>query len=197
MAICTAIALSYGVRAYGKRAEADLWTKWGGTPTTVALRHRSDANPHLRAKARDQIQAVTGMGLPSREMEQTDPDRADRMIEGAVRSFLQRIRTQPQAKTLHREVSYYGFQRNLFGVRHLGRLIATLGAAVAGFGVAYAFLSGTEVEAWIASLVVNVGLSWFWWLRVSEAEVRTAATTYTQRLLEVGASLSQVPSAAP
>src|SRR2546425_593492 len=42
----------------GRNREARLFALWGGKPTTLALRHRGNPNPVLRARQHQQIRAV-------------------------------------------------------------------------------------------------------------------------------------------
>jgi hypothetical protein len=67
-------------RDLGKERQADLFKKWGGTPTTQLLSHRSSTlNPHTLARYHEALRQLRpDLALPrSKEAEIADPSTAD------------------------------------------------------------------------------------------------------------------------
>ncbi len=168
------------VRDRGKRVEEKLFQDWGGRPTTLRLRHRGEMNPtrlrrlHLRLEA-----LVPGIKIPSVAGEAADPNRADVIYEICVEELKRRTR---EDALVFAENCNYGFRRNLYGLKPLGLISASLGATLPMVVV----LSGRA--AWSAEVYWSVLLGAVslpaWLVAIRSGWVRQAAEDYTTRLLE-------------
>ena len=117
-------ALSILVGNLGRHAQQSLWESWGGAPTTRMLRTRDPAvNTVQREIWRQAVEAYTGVSLLSAENETRDPNRADEAIMAAVGQIklLGQDSRFPLVKT---ENTHYGYERNIYGFRWVGRLIS-------------------------------------------------------------------------
>jgi len=185
------------VRRVGRRIESDLWRSWGGPPTTALLRTRSvAANATLRDTWRRGIEQLTHVALLPPAAEVKEPDRADELLEAAVRQVLH-LGQDDRYPLLKKENAQYGFERNFYGIRWISRGIAT--ACVAALAVSLIVgpdsLGGQDVSksALVAGLVFDglflVGMLFL----PSESRTREAADRYANQLLQavVGESRRQ------
>jgi hypothetical protein len=119
-----AYALSTLVGHLGRRAQVGLWSRWGGPPTARFLRLREAApNPVQRGAWRRAIEAVTGVTLLSASAEADDPILADNTISVAV-DQARRLGQDTRHPLVTTENIQYGFERNLYGFRWVGRAIS-------------------------------------------------------------------------
>lgn len=115
-------------RERGKYIENGLFQLWGGKPTTVLLRHRDkriDRLTKLRLHKR-LSEKVTGIRMPTPEEEAKDTEEADRIYNSAVTWLRNNTRNSAQFPCLCEENISYGFRRNLFGLKRIGLVIATI-----------------------------------------------------------------------
>jgi hypothetical protein len=83
---------------------------------------------------RKAAEKVSGVTLASRATEARNPQKADEAIDAAVARLRQVTRGEQQFTLLQAENRSYGFQRNFYGIRWIGRLVALAGILViAGF----------------------------------------------------------------
>lgn len=178
------------VRERGLQAERQLWTAWGGPPTTMLLRDRPDSSARHR-RHRHLVEAATGLPLPTLRDQQDDPGDADEQIAQAVaelRSLTRDCDRHPLVFVANRD---YGLARNLFALRWHGRVVATaalLTAVIAGLGSLTGEWAHQAPQLLIALLASSTLL--IVWLRFpSEARVRAAADRYATHLLDATVTL--------
>jgi hypothetical protein len=115
-------------RTRGRACEKRLIIKWGGLPTTKALRHMDGPEDRELSHRRTQLELLTGHALPSMAMEKKDPSGADRQYASVVRTAIARMgRESVGAERLQKENTSYGFRRNLRGLRGLGITLVLVG----------------------------------------------------------------------
>jgi hypothetical protein len=197
--ICLAggpVLLAAYVRSRGLAAQKELWTAWGGPPTTRALRTRETAtNPVRRDAWRSAIEAVTKMPLLSPSAEDADPVRADDTIEVAVDRLRELTRTEafPLVAAEHRN---YGFERNFYGMRASGRLIALISVIAVGVVVAVR-AAGTIHPAMPVPFILGAAIDLLvligWLVLPSERRTRTTADKYAHQLLQGAVTLAHAP----
>jgi hypothetical protein len=167
------------VRVLGKATERRLFKKWGGAPTTRALRLRSSVGVNVRGIRRTSLTLLTGVELPDAGRELEEPEEADREISAAVQIAISRFRDRRvDAHLMHAETIGYGFRRNL---RALKPLALVLILAVIMAVTLKAWPDGLLSPLWwfVLMLAIAGGL---WMLLVTDKWVEEQANTYAERL---------------
>lgn len=183
------------VRHRGRRVERELWASWGGPPTTTMLRLRTPTqNATLRDSWRQGTETLTGITLLPLEEEDARPDEADQVIETAVRQLLH-LGQCPEHPLVAKENIQYGFERNLYGTRWIGRGIAAASVAtltgILVFGPVR--VAGTTVasDAVAAALVIDLAFLFAWLVLPSANRVHLAAERYANQLLQAAVVASR------
>ena len=176
------------VRQLGKRIEKDLWQSWGGAPTTVLLRTQTPgANPVLRGTWRRAAETKTGLTLLTADEELADPQLADDTIEAAVKQLLS-YGNNADYPLVKKELIQYGFERNFFAVRWIGRVCAIACTAVllAAMIDSSLRIGGEKISrgAVAAGLAVDLLLLVMWLFAPSESRAELAANQYATQLLQ-------------
>ena len=181
-------ALAVLVRHLGRELEPALWDSWGGSPTTSRLRTRDPSdNSVLRSQRRAAIQQFTGISLLDQEQEARDPAAADEHIVAAVHQ-VRRLGQDDRYPLIRQENIHYGFERNLYGVRWVGRgvsavcVLTLLGVLlVSPPAIGDTKLSSAAVAA---GLALDVAFLLAWCLIPSLKRTRLAADRYAEQLLQ-------------
>ncbi len=186
-------ALSVIVGNFGRRAQTRLWSTWGGAPTTRLLRNRDTTVSAVQKDVwRKPIEVVTGVALLSATAEAKDPTLADDTIRAAVDQMrlLGQDARFPLVKT---ENIQYGYERNLYGFRWIGRAISIACIAVLVLTVlttmpsSHAFSHG----ALISGAAIDAILLLAWVLVPSSSRTKEAGERYAQQLFQAVVSLSR------
>jgi hypothetical protein len=124
IAVLTVLAAHLG-RDAGKMVEDQLWASWGGPPTTSRLRWATAPNPILHESLHVNVQALIGdqPRLPTKEEEVADPLRADQVYETVVRILIARTSSKDTYPKLKKDLVWYNFRRNLYGLRKVGYIL--------------------------------------------------------------------------
>lgn len=182
------------VRRMGLKAQRDLWLAWGGAPTTIALRLRETTpNAVQRDLWRKAVQKVTGMQLASGRSEDANPVRADQTIETAVSRIRELTRDDQRFYMVQTENRGYGYRRNLYAIRALGRVVALLGLLVIlGFAL-WPLINGKHPDlriAYILGFILDALIMLGWYLLPSPGQVREAGDKYAHQLLQAAVTLA-------
>jgi hypothetical protein len=123
-------ALSVIVGNFGRRVQTQLWNTWGGAPTTRLLRTRDTTVSAVQRDVwRRAIEAITGVVLLSAADEINDTTLADDTIRTAV-DQTRLLGQDARFLLVKTENIQYGFERNLYGFRWIGRTISIACTAV-------------------------------------------------------------------
>jgi len=187
------LVLAEIVRHKGKKAQENLWNSWGGAPTTLKLRlTEKGQNPLQRDAWRKALFSVTGIDLASSRSERANIGKADHAIELAVGQIRELTRDKSKFPLVWVENRGYGFQRNLYGIRWVGRFISL--AAILGLAAYMAWLASitdepvfTKVN--ISALAMNAVCLVSWLVLPSAQRVRQAADSYAYQLLQAAVAL--------
>lgn len=180
-------AVAHFCRWAGRRAEKQLYSSWGGRPTTIMLRHRdSEIDSITKRRYHDFLaRNISGWVAPSAGEEAEKPEIADQAYDSAVRWLLEHTRDKNQYAMLFKENISYGFRRNCYGIKWLAVAMAWLPVLLV-IGDAFigevSVLSLESPTLWV-SMFLSLGL-FFWWAFVVNAQwVKDAAEAYALRLL--------------
>lgn len=195
---CGAIyALANVARGRGKRLEETLIDKWGGMPTTIALRHRDgflDNVSKLRYHAA--IATKIGILMPTAKEEEENPEKADDIYIGAVRRL--RELTRSKKGLLIRENTAYGFHRNMLAMKPVGIFSCIVGII---YGLIIANIiqvipphfypihfANPGLSAGL-TLLISMSMLASWLFYFDEASVKRIGFVYAERLFECLPSL--------
>jgi hypothetical protein len=188
-----AFVLAHLARDAGKAIEGPLWESWGGPPTVRMLRHR-DTTIAAGSKAalhRHLIELGIVEWLPSETEEREEPARADAAYLTCA-DWLRRkaleLKGNAPFDIVHSENIWYGYRRNILGIKLYGLVIWVFALIVAGA----AFFFGRRPFIEFGGIIF-VGAYLFF--AVTEAALKRAADDYSKRLLDAAQSL-QPPSTA-
>ncbi|WP_163783900.1 hypothetical protein [Myxococcus vastator] len=179
--------LAHLARERGRAAEEVLFKSWGGSPTTVWLRHQSsklDAVTKARYFAFFK-KHIPKWRAPTEEDESKSLADADGYYASAVRWLLEYTRDRKRFRMVFDENVSYGFRRNLYGLKRWGITLAALclviNAAflVGSFNGFANFLPGRG----LVSFGVCVTTILAWSSVVRPQWVRDAAEAYAKALL--------------
>ncbi len=188
------VLLADTVRQFGQRAQDKLWSEWGGAPTVLALRLReSSSNTVQRDIWRSAIEKISGVKLISRTVETKSPHKADEAIEAAVARLRELTRGENKFPLVQAENRSYGFQRNFYGIRWLGRLVAFLGMLVIAGFMTWNLLHNQHSNvptADVLGLLLNGAIMLAWFALPSPRRVRVAGDKYAHQLLHAAVSLA-------
>lgn len=183
-------------REMGKRREEELFSEWGGKPTTQLLRYR-DGTVDSVTKRRYHafLAAKINTAFPDAEQEKADPAKADEAYQSGARWLLDHTRPDggKQFDLLFRDNVTYGFRRNALGVRPIAIVIAA-GCLVWTLAKEHVlFASGGKIVDWAAlsqlsppataSLAVSGTMLLVWMFFFTKTSLRTSAFTFAQTLL--------------
>lgn len=175
------------VRNLGRRVERQLRARWGGDPASRWMLY-SDSNLDERTKARYRArleQRIDGWTAPSQADEETDREGALSRYDTAIRWLRERTRDRERFSGVFQASVSYGLRRNAYGVRWVGRALASLGVIVNLGALYYA----TRIESdpisilSIAPLLISMIWTGGWLKVVQERWVRDAADAYARALL--------------
>jgi hypothetical protein len=117
-------------RDRGARLQSCLYTRWGGKPTTIMLRHSDrHLDSHTKERYKKVLQQMSGLQLPNPDQERADPATADAVYESCVRVLIEKRRGKPY-RLLFNENCNYGFVRNLVGLKPIGLTLVGVTLAI-------------------------------------------------------------------
>jgi hypothetical protein len=182
-----AFVLAQLARDAGKAIEGPLWTSWGGPPTVRMLRHRDPTiAPGSKVLLhRHLIELGIVDWLPSEAEERGDPARADAAYLTCA-DWLRRkaleLKSEAPFDIVHSENIWYGFRRNILGIKRYGLIIWSFALIIAG---AAFFFSRQPLIEFFGIIFVGAYLIF----AVTEAAMKRAADEYSKRLLDAAQSL--------
>ena len=188
-----AVILMHIARSLGQSAERRLFDKWGGKPTSRWLL-RSDGKLDELTKTRYRRyleEHIAGWEAPSQADEETDRKGAMARYDSAIRRLREatrNLRDRSHFSLVFTENVSYGFLRNLYGLRWIGTLIATLCVLFCTGGLFLAASVDGDPDLILpgaGSLLFAVGMTIVWLGFVNQRRVRGAADSYARALLAV------------
>ncbi|QNI30828.1 hypothetical protein H7849_17125 [Alloacidobacterium dinghuense] len=167
-------------RDRGVKQQKRLFDRWGGPPTTRILRHENSLlDPLTKARLKITLQTLCGLTFPSEVEEKSDPARADMIYSSAIKALLEHRRDTKQFRLCFNENCNYGFARNLYGIRWLGIVVASICIASGGAifrGRGFSFL-------WVLSAAISIAVLLLLVLYINADFVKRSAEAYAVALL--------------
>lgn len=172
-------------RDWGVQKENHLHKSWGGKPTTMLLRHHETLNRPVLERRHNKLQEIVpGIRMPSHQEEQENPAAADEVYEACTKFLLEKTRDKDRFPLVFEENCNYGFRRNLWGLKSLGLVFATVGVLSA---VVHAYLVYKHHRLLgaidLVAAIVNVALLLTWVFWFTPGWVKIVALAYAERLL--------------
>ena len=179
-------ALTRYVRNLGHAVETKLGVRIG-RPHTAALLSLADDRlpPSMKAKCRSYIEIHSGLTLPSKEQEESDPKSAadERLV--AIKWLLEHTRSTAGPTLLLDENISYGFARNLLGLKPYGLALSGI-VCLASAWLLLGTPTGSTTFIFGSVLCVASFLALlFWILLVTEKSVEKASQVYAEKILSL------------
>ncbi|WP_159944898.1 hypothetical protein [Nocardiopsis sp. FR6] len=188
------LLLAETVRHQGRKVQEKIWPLWGGSATTRKLRLREpNQNSVHREARRKAVSKITGVRLLPLKSEEADAVRADETIELAVSKLRDRTRDPGKFPLVNKENRSYGFQRNFYGIRWFGRLVALVTLLLILAYLAWIYRdSGWQVLDFpnVAAAASSGTFLLFWLLTPSLSRVKSAADAYADEILNAAIVIS-------
>jgi hypothetical protein len=188
------LALSLAAAAFsrdrGKRRESQLYEEWGGKPTTVMLRYRSKTFPDRQlAHLHKFLAKATHNTIPTAKREEEDLAAADVVYESLTRHLREGTRDNKVHPFVFRELTHFGFMRNLWGLRSTAIVFAVGSLAVTTTWLAFSGPWVWNIRCVAPVINVLAIILWAWW--PDKAAVRHAAEAYANALLTAGFKMAE------
>jgi hypothetical protein len=157
--------VSFFVQYMGKKIQNQLWSSWGGAPSSRILRWSDKTfDDQYKAKLHKSIKEYLDIELMDKDSEQQKPSDADLKFEIAFSQAKRIVYNTSSNDLLGKYNAEYGFHRNLMGSRIIWILSCLIGTILCG-GLFYKFgsieyVSGTIVN----SFLLCFALIWGWYI---------------------------------
>lgn len=180
-------------RDFGKALEDQLYKAWGGKPSTQLLRHRDETIDKI---TKDRYHGALAKALnrpkPTVEDELRDAAAADDFYKAGTVWLISQTQDTKKHPMVFKEVKYYGFQRNMRGLKWIGTSIAAL-TMIAGlihskvlilqpFSVEIGVLPSLDVIS-VIPILVSLVMTLIWFMAITKASVKRSGFAYADRLL--------------
>lgn len=119
VSVLVLILFSHVVRSLGQKAQVDLYKKWEGKPSVLALRHSNSIIDNSIKQRYHQILAnkIHDIVIPSAKSEAENLIFADAQYNIASEWVLSNTRDKSKYPLIFAENVNYGFWRNMFGLK--------------------------------------------------------------------------------
>jgi len=180
--LALSLLLSRLVRNSGASKEAGLFRSWGGTPTTILLRHTdSTIDPLTKQRYHAFLANAVGVSMPSPDAERADTPAADLLYESCVRRLREMTRDHKRYPRVFDENVMYGFSRNLWAIKPWGIVVTACTLALDAIVTGLDWPSHEPAYAILSVSVMAYLLVWVF--GISASFVRSAAWAYARALL--------------
>jgi hypothetical protein len=188
------LVLAEAVAHLGRAVQQEIWDGWGGSPTVRFLRSSgNEVSAIERDRWRRNVTLITDVPLLPLEREEANPKEAEETIEAAVATLRELTRDTERFPILWTENKSYGFHRNVYGARILGRYVSfSLAIMVFAYILIASIVTGSSQFSWRSAIAIGVNLMLFvGWLAIpSVARVKLAAERYARQLLNAANRLA-------
>lgn len=177
--------ISQFTRDFGRRVEKKLWLEWGGMPTTQLL-SKENETIDLITKDRYHSKLIGIFKSLSSSESDFDSETNSTLIYDAWCKYLRtRTRDKSRFPLVHKELINYNFRRNLFALKKLGLVIATISIFGSFFFLFFGYCFHQEIDPYcILVLVFQFLIILMWLIGVTSEFVKKSGFNYAQSLLE-------------
>jgi|CXWL01.1.fsa_nt_gi hypothetical protein len=191
--------LSNLVSNLGNRLQTRLFNDWGGTPTTILLRH-ADKTLDVYSKQRYHkwLQSkLPNFTMPSAEIESMNSVDADQIYTSAANFLREYTRDKDKFPMIYSDNVAYGFARNLLVLRSVGVGVTWISILLNAALVSFYFITASEgftefvvhnismIIFASGSILVSVILLWIFVFLINDSYVHGRAVRYAKSLLAV------------
>jgi hypothetical protein len=189
------------ISSKGNALQSKLFTKWGGSPTTIIMRHTDDTiDKHTKKRLFTALTSkCSGLKFPTVEEEKEVSEDADEVYKSAGNFIKENSRDTKKYPLVFKELVAYGISRNTRAFKALGILISLITLVISIFLLWFNYLYDSQTTiieiiniAAIEELILPIFLSVFlyvWIFTITEKEVKIRAYAYAKALLAVGEKL--------
>lgn len=185
------------VRTWGQRAQERLNSKWGGLPSTIVMRHRDNRLPEqTKQRYHHLITSKLGIAMPTPQDELTDPLKADQAYVVAADALRPQTNDPKKFPFVFKELVAYGYNRNAYGSRWVGLLVALGAAALTMLQAGALSLRQPNLRFDMLTpphyfvLVISIVFMLLWGFHFTGSTVERSGYSYAKRLWE---ALDKVP----
>ncbi|MDJ1485945.1 hypothetical protein QNI16_36025 [Cytophagaceae bacterium YF14B1] len=182
-------------RDRGKKKEKELWSSWGGAPSTQLLRLRDTRiDKHTTDRYHQRLHTLCPVPvIPNLDLENTACDECDQVYSSWTKFLITKTRDTKTYSLLFKDNISYGFRRNLWGLKLYGILLTT--SLILGNYFFWVFSNGSWnpllfSNSFKYSTVVLFLVVLFWIFIVNKEWVKVPAFSYAERLCE---TIDQLP----
>jgi hypothetical protein len=152
-------------------------------------------NLHTRSRYHEALGHLIGKTFPTLAEEQADPESADAIYDSAGDFLREETRDKKKFHLVFKELTSYGFRRNLWGMKPFGvalacGCIALQGAILTREVVAHHQLAPLSLLTTLANLLLLM----VWLFIVSPNWVKVPADAYAERLLAAATDIDPLKS---
>ncbi len=174
-------------RDKGKAIEKEIWSEWGGAPTTQILRYSNDIiDKHTKEKYHSKLKKLTDIGNElNEEFERKSQKEADEIYQSWTKYLISKTRDTKKYNLLFQENINYGFRRNLLGLKIIAISIIIL-LMIGSFFLSFVANGNTisfSYDLMLSELILMLILI-FWLIIVNEKWIKSVAFAYAERLME-------------
>ena len=186
-----AILISQFVRDAGSKKQKYLFERWGGAPTTKILRHRHSSNSVVLGRRHRRLEQLLSKDspaskMPTKDEEASNPSFADEKYEACAHILRNKTREADKFKLIFIENCYYGFRRNLWGLKPLGLTITSASALAIALRLwkEYNLNSNSLLIETTSFFVLSLLMFLSWTFCINSNWVESAANKYAQALID-------------
>lgn len=174
-------------RDRGKAKEPQLFTAFGGKPTTQIMRYR---DTHLNRMTKDRYrslleQKIANLSFPTQSEENQAPIAADEIYDSCARYLISKTRDNQKYYLLYKENTSYGFRRNLWAMKVIAIFIILLSITLHLYYTTSQFTDVIKFadKDFILSGILVITLC-TWLFVITKSWVKMIAFSYAERLFE-------------
>ncbi len=173
-------------RDHGKKCEPDLFQRWGGKPSVVALSYEGKFfdSGTLDRIHRSLHHLDERLVFPENAEDETiKRDLYFATYESASEFLLGLTRDQGKFPLVFNENVNYGYRRNLWAMKWPGLLLSSLGSAASIWRIVSSASAGSAInQTAVVGCLAGIVLGVFWLLHVREDWVRITANEFARQL---------------